>query len=63
MVTFESILGQSESLFVLTNTTALSEADFWVIFLLGPRLLLVCPLYEPLLWFMINWILYAEGKF
>jgi len=42
----------------LPNQTAPSssgkiEAGFWVILLCGPCLLLHCPYYEPLLWFMI----------
>jgi len=42
----------------LTNAASSSsgkiEAGFWIILLCGPRLLLGCPYYEPLLGFMIH---------
>jgi len=57
MVTFESILGQSESLcgpnlycpIVIWEI----KAGFQVILFSGPRLPLGHPYYEPLVWFMI----------
>jgi len=61
VVILEGVSGRSESLFGLSFNFPIQpyshleklKVGFWVILYRGQRLLLRCPYYKPLFWFMI----------